>query len=193
MPQLLRVARYTAVAVVASFIAAAGAIAASGFGDRIIDADMVVVPGNTVYSDGTLSNRLKGRLDAALTIYRAGRCQAIFVSGAVGAEGIDEAIAMRTYLVQQGVAPNSIIEDHAGFDTEATASNAAAELRRRHLTKVLAVTQYFHISRLRLLLQRHGVHVVGSAHANYFELRDLYSLAREVVAVAVLHIRSSAS
>jgi vancomycin permeability regulator SanA len=147
---------------------------------------VVVVPGNTVYPDGTLSDRLKARLDAAVDIYRAGNCQAIFVSGAVGSEGVDESAAMRSYLMQQGVPAPTILQDGQGFNTEATARNAAAAMRQRGFRTALAISQYFHVPRLRLLLQRQGIDVVGTAHARYFEMRDVYSLAREVVAMAAL-------
>lgn len=147
---------------------------------------MVVVPGNTVYPDGTLSDRLKGRLDAAFDIYRAGNCQVVFVSGAVGSEGVDESAAMRTYLMYRGVQADRIIQDGRGFNTEATARNAAVAMQQHGFRTALVVSQYFHVPRLRLLLQRQDVQVVGTAHAKYFEMRDAYSLAREVVAMAVL-------
>jgi vancomycin permeability regulator SanA len=174
---------------VAGFLSSAAAIAAYGMADHVVRADVVVVPGNTVYPDGTLSDRLKGRLDAAVDIYRAGNCQAVLVSGAVGSEGVDEAAAMRSYLIQRGLPASRIIQDGHGFDTEATARNAAAVMQQRGFRTALAVSQYFHVPRLRLLLQRHGVQVLGSAHARYFEIRDAYSLAREVVAMAVLLAR----
>jgi vancomycin permeability regulator SanA len=180
----------------AGFLFAAAAIASYGMSDHVVRADMVVVPGNTVYPDGTLSERLRGRLDAAVDIHRAGNCQAVFVSGAVGSEGVDESRAMRSYLIERGVSAHQIIQDGHGFNTEATARNAAAAMQQRGFRTALAVTQYFHVPRLRVLLQREGVEVIGSAHAHYFELRDAYSLAREVLALAVLlprHMKGTSS
>ncbi len=174
------------------FLFAAAVIASYGMSDHVVRADVVVVPGNTVYSDGTLSDRLKGRLDVAVNIYRAGNCHAVFVSGAVGSEGVDESSAMRGYLIQRGVPAHQIIQDAHGFNTEATARNAAAAMQQRGFRTALAVSQYFHVPRLRVLLQRQGVEVIGTAHANYFEVRDVYSLAREVVALAVLLPRRNA-
>ena len=173
----------------AGFLSAAAAISAYGMADHVVAADVVVVPGNTVHPDGTLSGRLKGRLDAAVDIYRAGKCQAILVSGAVGSEGVDESGAMRSYLVQHGVPERQVIQDPQGVNTEATARNTAIAMRQRGFRTALAVSQYFHVPRLRLLLQRQGVEVVGNAHARYFEMRDAYSLAREVVAMATLLVR----
>jgi vancomycin permeability regulator SanA len=170
MPGAARPLKWFLAVLGAGFLSAAATISASGMSDHVVRADMVIVPGNTVYPDGTLSDRLKGRLDVAVDIYRAGNCQAVFVSGAVGSEGVDESSAMRSYLIQRGVPTNQIIRDGHGFNTEATARNAAAAMQERGFRTALAVSQYFHVPRLRVLLQRQGVDVVGTAHANYFEM-----------------------
>ena len=190
MPTIARPLKRFLALLGAGFLSAAVAISAYGMADHVVEADVVVVPGNTVYPDGTLSDRLKGRLDAAVDIYRSGYCQAVLVSGAVGSEGVDESIAMRSYLIQRGVPAHRIIQDGHGFNTEATARNAAVAMQQRGFRTALAVSQYFHVPRLRMLLQREGVTVAGTAHARYFEMRDAYSLAREVVALAVLLPRS---
>lgn len=192
MPSATRPLKWLVALFAVAFASAALAIAASGMSDHVVRADVVVVPGNTVYPDGRLSDRLKARLDVAARIYRAGNCQAVFVSGAVGLEGVDESGAMQSYLIQQGVPAHQILRDGEGFNTEATSRNAAASMRQRSFRTALAVSQYFHVPRLRVLLRRQGVEVVGTAHAKFFELRDVYSLAREVVAMAVLLPRRSA-
>ncbi|EEF26690.1 conserved hypothetical protein [Ricinus communis] len=169
-----------------SITLAALSLSAIGLNDHIEPADAVIVPGNTVNPDGTLSERLKGRLDAALEIFQAGGCKVIFVSGAVGAEGIDEAEAMRRYLLERGVDSQAIIQDSSGFNTAATAANAALALHQRGYSKVLAVSQFFHVPRLQWLLEAQGLNVVGHVHAKYFELRDLYAVLREVAAMSVV-------
>ena len=45
------------------------------------------------------------------------------------------------------------------------------------------MTQYFHVPRTMLALRRHGV-MRGRRASGYAEPRDLYSLLRELVAVA---------
>ena len=168
---------------------AAGTIAIQGLTDRVASADAVVVPGNTVNADGTLSNRLQARLDVALAIYRAGRCKVVFVSGAMGREGVDEAVAMKAYLVNHGVPADRVLQDSLGVNTEATARNAAQTLRQQGHTTVIAASQFFHVPRLNRLLAAQGLVVAGHEHARYFEARDAYSLMREVAALAVLAIR----
>lgn len=186
---LFQVARWLAAATVTSAVLAAVALSASGFSDHVEAADAVVVPGNTVHPDGTVSDRLKGRLDAALAVFRSCRCKVILVSGAKGVEGVDESEAMKAYLVSQGVPPDRIIQDNQGFTTAATARNAAVALQQRGYRTVIAVSQFFHVPRLRSLLAAQGLRVVGSRHARYFELRDLYSVFREVAAMGVVLVR----
>lgn len=48
------------------WLLAAGWLVGVGLTDRYAPADLIVVPGNTVAPDGTPSQRLQARLDAAL-------------------------------------------------------------------------------------------------------------------------------
>jgi vancomycin permeability regulator SanA len=164
------------------YLAAALAIATIGLIDRAGAADIIVVPGNTVRPDGTPSGRLQARLDMALELFRQQRAPVVFVSGGVGREGRDEAKAMADYLVANGVPAGAVAQDPLGVDTAATARNAAAYLRANRLATAIVATQYFHVARTTLALERSGVQVTGTASPSYFELRDVYSLAREVPA-----------
>lgn len=167
------------------YLLAAAAIAGYGLADDTAHADVVVVPGNTIAPDGTPSPRLRARLDAAVRVYRQGLSGRILVSGGTGSEGFDEAASMAAYLRGQGVPAAAIVQDPAGVDTAATAAHTATYLRTHGLRTALVATQYFHVARTRLLLERQGVHVVGTVHARVLEVRDAWSLAREVPALAV--------
>ena len=172
-----------ALVVASGYLLAAIVVAGLGLHDHVTHAGVIVVPGNTVARDGTPSPRLRARLDAALWLYRGGYANLVFVSGATGAEGFDEAATMARYLVDHGVPQTAIVEDSAGVDTDATAAHAAALMRERHLRTALIATQYFHVPRTELALGQHDVDVVGSRHARFAEWRDAYSLAREVIAL----------
>jgi uncharacterized SAM-binding protein YcdF (DUF218 family) len=52
---------------------------------------------------------------------------------------------------------------------------------RNTAKSALVVTRYLHIPRSRYALQRAGIHRVSTAHARFFEARDVYSIARELV------------
>ncbi|WKB52367.1 YdcF family protein [Eleftheria terrae] len=170
------------VAAASAYALAAAAIVVRGLDDEVFPADLIVVPGNTVAPDGHPGPRLKARLDAALLLYRQGRAPRLLVSGGIGREGHDEAAAMARYLVAQGVPAAAIVQDNQGVNTAATARFTARYLQRHGLTSALVASQYFHVARTRLALQKAGVPRIGSAHARYVEWRDAYSLAREVPA-----------
>jgi uncharacterized SAM-binding protein YcdF (DUF218 family) len=135
-----------------------------------------------VQPDGRPSPRLRARLDRALELYRENMFEKIIVSGGIGKEGFDEAAAMGDYLASHGVPRERIIQDNEGVTTYASAANALRILREQKLTGVLVVSQYFHVPRTKLALRKFGIAPVYSAHARYFEARDVYSIARELVA-----------
>ena len=164
-----------------SFLLGAALIVADGLRDDIQPADVAIVLGNTVESDGRPSARLQARLDKAVALYRGGLFQHVIVSGGVGVEGFNEAEVMKRYLISQGVPEGRIVADGEGRTTSLTARNAARLMRERGWQSALVISQYFHISRTRLAVESYGVRPVYSAHADYFELRDVYSVVREVV------------
>lgn len=141
-----------------TFLVAVAAIAVDGLIDRPACADAVVAPGNTVSPQGRPSARLAARLDTALFAYNAKLAPLLIVSGGKGKEGVDEAATAR-YLEARGVPRQSIQLDSQGIDSAATAMNEAELLHRSDLDTVLIATQYFHVTRIRLALQKAGLHV----------------------------------
>jgi vancomycin permeability regulator SanA len=156
-------------------------LAVAGLHDHLGRADVGLVLGSKVQRDGTPSPRLRARLDRTLELYRAGYFPAVIVSGATGSEGYDEALVMRDYLVSHGIPAEHVIVDSGGTTTFASAQNAIQIARERRFESFFVVSQYFHLPRARLALQRFGVLTVYSAHARIFELRDIYSSPRELV------------
>lgn len=172
----------------ALYAAAAAGIGAVGLNDTLAPADVIVVLGNTVAPNGQPSPRLRARLDCALLAWRGKFAPLLLVSGGIGKEGFDEAVVMADYLAANGVPRAAILIDSAGIDTAATAVNVARMAASRRFTTVIVATQYFHVPRSRLALERAGLIVTGQVHAKFFELRDLYSLAREVIGVGAYYV-----
>lgn len=160
---------------------ATGALLWDGLHDNIARADVGLVLGNTVFPDGTPSPRLTARLDRTLELYVEGRFGHILVSGARGKEGHDEAVVMRGYLMSRGVPAERILVDSQGYTTFDSARNAMKIMRGHGFGSVLIVSQYFHLPRARLAMRRFGAAPVYTAHARYFEWRDLYSIPREML------------
>ena len=173
------------------FVVATLVLVASGLRDDIAHADVAIVLGSKVELDGTPSPRLRARLDRTLELFQAGQFPFIIVSGGFGKEGYDEAVVMRDYLVARDVPVAQIILDSHGDTTFASAENASQIAKQRGFTSVFVVSQYFHIPRARLALARCHVTRVHSAHARFFEWRDIYSAARETIGYASYLLRSA--
>lgn len=185
-----RVLLLVALPITLAFTMAATLIVADGLTDEMRAADVAIVPGNTVESDGRPSARLSARLDQTVALYRQGLFPNVIVSGGVGSEGFDEAKVMKRYLVENGVPEGVIHVDSGGATTRLTARNASRMMRENGWRSAMVVTQYFHVPRMRLALERSGVTPVFSAHARYFEPRDVYSIAREVVGYQTYLLRA---
>jgi uncharacterized SAM-binding protein YcdF (DUF218 family) len=90
---------------------------------------------------------------------------------------------------ERGVPAAAVIQDSAGMTTMATARNSAALMKAHGLKTATVVTQYFHVPRTQLALRKAGVTADHTAHARFFEMRDLYSIPRELVGYAAYLIR----
>lgn len=84
---------------------------------------------------------------------------------------------MKDYLISNGVIEGDIIVDNEGNNTHLTAINFKEKLP--NVKSVTVVSQYFHISRAKLSFRQFEIQNVYGAHANHYELRDIYSLFRE--------------
>lgn len=177
--------RRAAIGAMATLAAAALFVVVAGMSEDVRPRDAAVILGSKVELTGQPSARLAARLERGAALWTSGAARVIIVSGGVGKEGYDEGLVMRDYLIGRGVPSASILVDSAGVDTEATALNCARLMRQHGLRSVTVVSQYFHVPRTRLALRAHGIANPGSAYARFFELRDLYSIAREVVALPV--------
>lgn len=161
-----------------------------GFHDVYTTCDLGVILGSKANLDGTPSPRLAARLNKGIELYRAGIIKMILVSGGTGKEGVDEASVMKAYLVAHSVPSNAIMVDSEGYRTSATAKNTYAIMQAHHLKSALIISQYFHLARTVFAFKQLGIMVVGRAHANYYELRDLYSLVRETVGLCSYFVKS---
>lgn len=106
------------------------------------------------------SDALADRLQAALTLYRAGRVEKILASGDGRHAEVDQKEAMRRWLVGHGVPPQDLLLDADGLRTLTTMSRA-----REHFDVDAAIicTQSFHLARSVWLARRFGIDAVGLA------------------------------
>ncbi len=180
-----------ALLILAAYLLGMALLAREGMRDRLGQAEVALVLGTGgVEPDGTPTPRLRSRLDRALELDREQTIRVFLVSGGSGVPGRDEPEVMADYLAAHGIERSRIALDHGGFTTYDSARAAAVFLREHGLHGVWIVTQYFHVARARLALERFGVEPVRSVHSSFYGPHDFYSLAREVVAWGYYWVRS---
>ena len=156
-------------------------VVSGGLNDHLTKSDVALVLGSKVELDGRPSVRLQARLDRAVELYRQGWFPTLIVSGGLGKEGYDEGVVMRQYLVSQGIPAERVITDSQGTTTYASAVNTRALAAKHHFKSVMVVSQWFHLPRCRLALERCGLGPISTAHARLWEWRDIYSSLRETL------------
>jgi len=147
-------------------------------------ADVAIVLGNRVFSDGTLASWTKGRVDKALELYKQGKVKAIFVSGGMGVEDhYPEGKAMKAYLLSKGVPDSVVTEDNEGANTYLTAVNFLKWNKERNYSTVVIVSQFYHITRSKYILKKMGfTGSIFSASSEAYKWRDITGTIREVPA-----------
>jgi vancomycin permeability regulator SanA len=153
------------------------AITYDGLKKHSTKTDIALVLGTTVNYDGSLSPRLKARLDECLLLYKDSLISEIFVSGGLGKEGHWEASKMAEYLIQNGIDKQLITIDNYGNTTQLSVDHI--DQRYSKEKSMVVISQYFHLSRTKLALRKKGFNKVYGSSPNYFEWRDVYSIFRE--------------
>jgi vancomycin permeability regulator SanA len=121
-----------------------------GTSDYRAKADAAVVFGAMVYDNGQPSTSLADRVATAVDLYKAGLVRTLVMSGGVEPNGYDETKVMRDEAVKAGVPASAIQLDPKGLDTDATVRNTTAMFGRLGVRRVLAVSQGYHLPRVKL-------------------------------------------
>ena len=125
------------------------------------DYDALIVLGAQVKPDGTLSLQLQWRLDAAVKAWKAHPCWVV-VCGARGSnEPIEEAYAMRDYLIGQGVDAQWILTDPDSYNTRQNINNAVNLLADKRVERVAIVTSDYHVPRAMAIAEDAGLDACG--------------------------------
>ncbi|NMR34157.1 YdcF family protein [Chryseobacterium aquaticum] len=179
MKILFKALKYFSFLIVVWFLSHTIYIVIDGLSDRQQKADIAVILGSKVNKDGTLSERLKQRLESGLKLYKSNRVKKILVSGGFGKEGYYEGDKMKEFLMQKGVPDSLIIVDNLGNNTRLTVENTLKMRSKEKFNSIIVVSQYFHVTRTKKLFEDKGFENVSSVSPDYFEWRDLYSIVRE--------------
>jgi vancomycin permeability regulator SanA len=144
--------------------------------------DAAVVLGAQVMPDGTPSLVLQDRIDTAITLYESGLAPVLVMSGGIDVDDVSEARAMRDYAVEQGVPIHAIIIDEYGNNTARTAANTVDTLRAAGLKKVAAVSNFYHLARIKMLYLSQDMDVVTVPADDVKSSEYWFNVAREIPA-----------
>lgn len=153
-------------------------------------ADAVVVFGCRTYADGRPSDALADRVRTACRLYHDGLAPVLVFSGGPGDGFVHETEAMRSLALRLGVPDRAILLDPCGLNTSATVRETAPLFSRLGFRRVLAVSHFYHLPRVKMAYQRAGVEVYTvPATESYLLTQMPWLLAREVAALWVYYLK----
>ena len=125
-----------------------------------------------------------------------GRSEARATSWSAGPAGLPAARALSALSVLNGAAGTvaRVIVDTGGLNTQATVKNTDAIFQQLHASRILVVSHFYHLPRIKLAYQRAGWDVYTVPAKETYVLRQTpYNIAREVAALWVYYLRPLSS
>lgn len=145
----------------------------------IPEAQVALVLGALVNSEGKLSDILKDRVDTAIELYDAKKVEKFLLSGDHGRYTYDEVNAMKDYLLEKGILKEDIFLDHAGFDTYDSIYRAKEIFE---VESMIIVTQEFHLPRAIYIAESLDIKSYGIIADKHIYVKASYNERREVLA-----------
>src|SRR5690349_17025613 len=134
--------------------------------DEARSADAIVVFGAAQY-DGRPSPVYKARLDHAAQLYHRGLASMVIITGGSGNDPrFSEGVVGREYLKTLGIPDSQLIAETQSPDTAESARRVATIMYVNHMSSCLAVSDGYHIFRIKRMLGREGVTVFGAPRPN---------------------------
>jgi hypothetical protein len=150
-----------------------------GLTDLGDEADVALASGDSE----SPSSASEPALDLAIQLYNEGEFRYIIVSGSSDAGVDDGTAAMTQYLESHKIPSTAIIEAHWGKDPQSPDQDMANILKSHHFKSVLVITDYYRVTRIKLMLGHEGIEDVWKAHVGTLRKADAVKIGREVIAL----------
>jgi uncharacterized SAM-binding protein YcdF (DUF218 family) len=128
-------------------------------------ADAIVVFGAAEYV-GHPSPVYKARLDHAAQLYHRGLADLVITTGGPGDSRFNEGVVGREYLKRLGIPDSQLVAETQSSDTAQSARRVATIMRANGLKTCLAVSDAYHLFRIKKMLGREGLTVYTSPRPN---------------------------
>jgi uncharacterized SAM-binding protein YcdF (DUF218 family) len=143
-----------------------GSILSQAGQDEARTADAIVVFGAAEY-DGRPSPVYKARLDHAAQLYHRGLAPMVISTGGSGGDPhFSEGEVGREYLKTLGIPDSQLIAETQSADTAESARRVGTIMYVNGMHSCLAVSDGYHIFRIKRMLGREGITVYGSPRPN---------------------------
>lgn len=120
-------------------------------------ADAIVVFGAAEYA-GRPSPVYRARLDHAFDLFEKGMAPVVITTGGAAQDpDYSEGGVGRDYLIRRGIAEKNLIAETQGSDTAQSALRVANIMRANKMKTCIAVSDAYHLFRIRALLENEGV------------------------------------
>jgi uncharacterized SAM-binding protein YcdF (DUF218 family) len=167
-------------ALVAFFTVTSVHIAHEGSLQELHHADAIVVFGAAEYA-GHPSPVLRARLDHAYDLFRLGLAPVVITTGGAAADpSFSEGGVGHDYLKHRGIPERNLIAETQGSDTAQSAVRVAVIMRANGLHSCVAVSDAYHVFRIKRLLQHQGI---GPVYVNPRPGSRPHSVVQRVYAV----------
>jgi uncharacterized SAM-binding protein YcdF (DUF218 family) len=122
-------------------------------------ADVIVIFGAAEYA-GHPSPVYRARLDHGFGLFQRAMAPVVITTGGSAQDpDFSEGGVGRDYLLRRGVPEQDLIAETQGSDTAQSASRVANIMRANGMRSCIAVSDAFHVFRIRALLEHEGVQV----------------------------------
>lgn len=122
-------------------------------------ADVIVIFGAAEYS-GRPSPVYRARLDHGFELFEKGMAPVVITTGGAAQDPeFSEGGVGRDYLLRRGIPEQALIAETQGSDTAQSAARVANIMRVNGMRSCIAVSDAFHVFRIRALLEHEGVQV----------------------------------
>ena len=122
-------------------------------------ADAIVVFGAAEYA-GRPSPVYRARLDHAYDLFQRGAAPVVITTGGSAADPtFSEGGVGHDYLMRRGIPEVKLIAETQGSDTASSAERVAVIMRANRMRSCVAVSDAYHVFRIRKLLEHEGVNV----------------------------------
>jgi uncharacterized SAM-binding protein YcdF (DUF218 family) len=128
-------------------------------------ADAIVVFGAAEYV-GHPSPVYNARLDHAAQLYHRGLADLVITTGGPGDSRFNEGVVGREYLKRLGIPDSQLVAETQSSDTAQSARRVATIMRANGLKTCLAVSDAYHLFRIKKMLGREGLTVYTSPRPN---------------------------